>query len=143
MKDISNKASYNLWSGGEYNQDTVGLKRVNGGIILSCNDFFTIIGENSFKIIRTHIDLTRAAVIEINNLTGTTNLTVTFNIHQPNDDMRIVIADTSILSSVKIPKGTTSSISLSATTTQDNVAVFIQLGKINDYIYLTNIQLSY
>lgn len=143
MKDTTNKIDYNIWTGTDYNNTTSGFVLMNNSIIQQSNDFSSI-GESSLKCMRTDNSLTRALRIMKNGLTGTTNITVTFDVYTPHNTVYFDLNDGNTVSSVNVPiSANMMNITLSGTTTKDTIGLYVILSNVDDYFYIDNIKISY
>lgn len=143
MKDTNNKMDYNVWSCGEYNQNTTGFEgRLDA--IRQVSSSFSSIGEYSLKVVRKNELYGTSCQTRLSNLTGTNNITATMVIYSPNNPVQINLYNGSILTSVTYPASSTVSIvSLSALVDSEYVDLRIFLDQPDYFVFIDSINISY
>lgn len=134
---------YNVWSCGEYNQNTTGFEgRLDA--IRQVSNTFSSIGENSLKVIRKNELYGTSCQTRLSNLTGTNNITATMVVYSPNNPVQINLNNGSTLTSVTCPASSTVSIvSLSAVVDSEYVDLRIFLDQPDYFVFIDNINISY
>lgn len=134
---------YNVWSCGEYNQNTTGFEgRLDA--IRQVSSSFSSIGENSLKVIRKNELYGTSCQTRLSNLTGTNNITATMVVYSPNNPVQINLNNGSTLTSVTCPASSTVSIvSLSAVVDSEYVDLRIFLDQPDYFVFIDNINISY
>lgn len=139
MKDTNNKLDYNLYSAGDYNNNTTGLNRNNDSIIVVSSEWSSI-GENSFKISRTSYVQPNTAYFIITN-TGLSTITVEVDVYCPVNALEIQLYDGgNVLSQVTVPARTSvNNIVLSSQSDAATLYVRFRFANPKDYAFLDNI----
>ena len=140
MKDTNNKLDYNVWSTGEYNNNTNGFNKNNNSIIQLSNQY-SIIGENSIKLIRTSDGYPNTANIQLTGLSSKIRLSL--DILSKNNNCEVDLYGDSVLSSVTVPQSIVSQkIILSTNTIKENVYIRFRLPNKDDYMFINNINVT-
>ena len=140
VKDNNNKLDFNQWSTGEYNNNTNGFNKNNNSIIQLSNQY-SIIGENSIKLIRTSDEYPNTANIELTGLSSKIQLSL--DILSKNNNCEVDLYGDSVLSSVTVPQSIVSQkIILSTDTIKENVYIRFRLPKKDDYMFINNINVT-
>ena len=140
MKDNNNLLDYNIWSTGEYNNNVGGFSRNNNGVIHLSNQY-SIIGENSIKLIRTSDEYPNTANIQLTGLSSKIQLSL--DILSKNNNCEVDLYGDSVLSSVTVPQSIVSQkIILSTNTIKENVYIRFRLPNKDDYMFINNINVT-
>lgn len=140
MKDNNNKLDFNQWSTGEYNNNINGFNRNNNSIIQLSNQY-SIIGENSIKLIRTSDEYPNTANIQLIGLSSKIQLSL--DILSKNNKCEVDLYGDSVLSSVTVPQSIVSQkIILSTNTIKENVYIRFRLPNKDDYMFINNINVT-
>lgn len=138
MKDTNNKLDYNIWSAGEYQDNTQGYN--TNGIVQTSKEH-SFIGENSLKIIN---NTTSGIAAYTPAITVESNKTYTLScvIYNPKSQVNIVLASNKgVFSSVAVPPSDSPQrINVSYNTTNDS-SLTCRWNLFSDYCFIDDVEL--
>ena len=138
MKDTTNLLDYNVWSAGEYTNNTQ-VYNTNG--IIQTSKEHSFIGENSLKIITT----SGAIAAYTPSITVASNKTYTLSciLYNPESQVNVVLASNKgTFSSVAVPpSGSPQRISISYNTSDDS-SLICRWNLFSNYCFIDDVSLT-
>ena len=140
MKDTNNILDYNIWSAGEYQDNTQGY---NTNCIVQTSKEYSLIGENSLKVIN---DTSSTKTVYTSSIDVTSNKTYTLScvLYNPEAQVNVVLqSDKGTFSVVIVPPADVPQrISVSYTTASDDSSLVCRWNLFSNYCFIDDVSLT-